>query len=207
MNTPAVVDRFCESRHRWLIVTGATFLASLVTILPQADQYLTLRADEDEKTEELDEARQTAQMLAGLRDRVVETTSELEALERRTLPEEAVSDFRNQLVEMVRESGCQVRRIGVGGVRVRQWRENDRPLAEPSEKAGPDTPFQLETRAVSLSVTGSMTEVRELLGKIESNGMMNHAKGLDLRPAGRGGRVQMELELWCFALTRGHASA
>ncbi|MEM8864814.1 MAG: hypothetical protein AAGF31_04640 [Planctomycetota bacterium] len=206
MHRHEMIDRFCESRYRWLIVTAVTLVVALATVLPQVDQYLSLHADELEKAEELAEAGRTVQMLDKLRERVEETSQKLEALERRTLPNEAVSDFRNQVVRMVRESGCQVRRIGVGAVRARTWRENDKPLADDKYKAGPNTPFLLETRPVSLAVTGSTDEVKELLTKIETNGMLTHAKGLNLRPAGRsGGDLQLDLELWCFALQRGKA--
>lgn len=208
MNRQQLIDRFCESRHRWLIVTAATLLLALVTVLPQVDQFMSLRADEIAKAAELSEAQQTAELLPRMRQRVEQTGKQLTELEARTLQGEMVSDFRSKLVEMVRESGCQMRRLSVEGVRERRWRENDRPLAEPNEPAGNDTPFQLETRPVNLSVTGTMEEVRTLLRKIEVIGMMTHARGVDLRPAGRDSKlVHMDLELWCFALSRGGGKA
>ncbi|MEN1680101.1 MAG: hypothetical protein AAGJ46_10945 [Planctomycetota bacterium] len=209
MNHNELIDRFCESRHRTLIVIGATLVAALVTVLPQVDQYLDLRAEQDEKAEQLVEAGQTAELLAGLRERVTATTAQREALESRTLRADAVPRWRNTLVNMVRESGCTVRRISLGAVRTRRWRENDWPLADPKDNtAGKDTPFALETRPVSLSVTGSIGEVRDLLARIESDGMLVHASGLEMRPTRQDGReVQMELELWCFALERARGSA
>lgn len=208
MKHTEVIDRFCESRHRTLIVTSATLVVALATVLPQVDQYLNLRAEQDEKAEQLVEAGSTAELLTTLRERVETTTAELEALESRTLPGEAVPDWRRTLVGMVRSSGCTVRRISLGAVRTRRWREKDRVLADAKEKAGPDTPFSLETRPVSLSVTGSIGEVRDLLERIEGGGMLVHANGLELRPTRQDGReVQMELELWCFALERAGRSA
>lgn len=207
MSSQNLVDRFCESRHRWLIVTGVTFVAALATVLPQVDQYLSLLADEDAKTKELLEAGQTAELLEGMRVRVATTTDELTALESRTLPADGVSAFRNGLVDIVRESGCQVRRIGVGSVRTRQWHEHDDPLSEGKNAEGPKSPFKLETRPVNLAVTGSMSEVRNLLTKIDESPMMTYAHGLTLKPAGRGDSVQLDIELWCFALSRGKAKS
>lgn len=204
MNQNQLVDRFCDSQRRWLIVTAVTIVVALVTVLPQVDQFISLRADEDAKVEQLAEAQQTAEMLPRLRSRVSATTTELDVYESRTLPSDSVAVFRNRLVDIVRDSGCQVRRLGVNSVKSRPWRENDRPLADAKEKTGPETPFRFETRPVSLSVTGTMSQLRTLLTEIESTGMMMHTRSVELKPTGRGGRnLQVDLELWCFALSRG----
>ena len=203
MNPQELIDRFCDSPRRWLIVTAVTFVVAIVTLLPQVDQYLAARADEDEQSEKLAEAGIIAEELPGFRERVADTTTQLDALVERTLPADRVAPFRNQVVNLIRESGCQMRRISVGAVRSRAWRENDHPLIEGKHSKGKETPFSLETRAVSLSVTGNMTEIRQLLSRIESNGMMMHARTLDIRPTSRGaGLIQADLELWCFALNR-----
>ncbi len=208
MNLQELIDRFCDSPRRWLIVTGATFLVALATVLPQVDQYLSLRAEIEEQREQLAEAEQTATQLPHFRQTAKRTGAELGQLEDKTLPAQRVAAFRSQLVDLVRESGCQVRRIGVGNVRTRNWRENDHPLADSKANGGKKTPFELETRPVSLSVTGGMNELRDLFARIEKHGMMMHAHSIDLRPTGRNSRVvQMEIELWCFALTRGGGRA
>jgi len=208
MNVHELIDRFCDSPRRWLIVTAVTFVVAIATLLPQVDQYLAVRADEDEQSEKLAKAGIIAEELPRFRERVAETTAKLEALEGRTLPAERQASFRNQVVNVIRESGCQMRRINVGADRTRSWREDDHPLAEGKQSKGKETSFNLETRAVVLSVTGNMTEIRQLLTRMESLGMLMHARTLDVRPTSRGaGAIQMDIELWCFALSRTKQSA
>ncbi|MEM6330640.1 MAG: hypothetical protein AAF790_10370 [Planctomycetota bacterium] len=207
MNMNEMIDRFCDSPRRWLIVTAVTFVVGLATVLPQVDQYLSLYAEEEEQREQLEEAVMTAGELPMFRKAAVETEQTLAVLEARTLPAENLAGFRSELVNLVRESGCQVRRIAAGNVQARAWREEDTPLAPADAKAGADTAFQLETRPVSLSISGGMNELRGLLTRIEKHKMMMHARSVDIRPAGRDSRsVQMELELWCFALIKGDAA-
>lgn len=204
MNAQEWIDRFCDSPRRWLIVTAVTLVVALATVLPQVDQYQALIAEEEEQRTQLAEVERSADYLPKLRQRVNQTDEQLAALEAKTLTQEGVAEFRNELVNLVRESGCQVRRIGVGAVRTRKWHEKDYPLAEPRGNVGAETPFSLETRPVNLSVTGSMNEVRDLVGRVEKSGMMLHTRAIDLRPTGRDNHiVQVELELWCFALVRG----
>lgn len=207
MNTHKWIDRFCESRRRHLIVAAVTSVVAVATVLPQVGQYLGRRAEENEKTCELEQASRTAGLLAPLRERAADTAGELERLQRRALPAAAVPRFRNRLVDMVRESGCRVRRISLGAVATRHWREDDLALLGPQADAGADTPFVLETRPVNVSVTGGLEEARRLLKKIESSGLLLHSRAIDMRPTGRAGAVQMELQLWCFALTRPRENA
>lgn len=208
MNVYEWLDRFCESRHRWLIVTACTIVAAIATVLPQVDQYLGLIADENQQVELLAESQRTAEELPRFRERVSQTLDSLKELEDRMLPEERVADFRNHVIEIVRESGCQMRRIGVGNVRARSWHAEDNPIELNAKNKSPKTPFTLEVRPVNLLVTGSTVEVRALLDQIESDGMLVHSRTLDLRPAG-GNRsiVQLDLELWFFSLERGSTKA
>lgn len=208
MNVYEWLDRFCESRHRWLIVTGCTIVAAIVTVLPQVDQYLTLSADENQQVQLLEESQRTAEELPRFRTRVDETLGQLGKLEDRMLTEAAVADFRNHLIEIVRESGCQMRRLGVGNVQSRPWHADDDPIDTKTKNKSPQTSFTLEIRPVNLLVTGSTIEVRALLSRVESDGMVVHARNLDLRPAG-GNRsvVQLDLELWYFSLERGARKA
>lgn len=196
-----LIDRFCDSRRRWLIVTGVTFVAGLLTVLPQVDQYFA-RCDEQQKLEEtLVAARRAAEELPAVSVQAEAETETLAALEQRMVDKERLPVFRNSLVTLVRESGCQMRRINVGAAKSREWKHGDHPINEADKRAKP-TPFTLEMRPVNLSVTGSTIEVRDLLTRIEKEQMIFHAKTMDLRPTGRNRRgVQMDLELWYFALT------
>lgn len=203
-----LIDRFCESRHRWLIVTGVTVVLALLTVLPLADQYSALHAENDELVAQLDEAARLTAALPQFEQRVQEKVSELQKIERQTVSEEKVGEYRNKLIGYARDSGCQVRRINIGQARTRKWTVGDNPR-EATPEARPDaeaTPFILETRQVSLSITGSLTSIEKLLTRMEADDTMSHFKFLELRPTGKSRRaVQADLELLCFALNRNKA--
>ncbi|MCA9241332.1 MAG: hypothetical protein KDA37_14075 [Planctomycetales bacterium] len=203
-----LVDRFCESRHRWLIVTGVTVVLGLLTVLPLADQYSALHAENDELVAQLDEAERLTAALPQFEQRVQEKVNELQQVEQQTVSEQNVGDYRNKLIGCARDSGCQVRKINIGQARTRKWAAGDDPR-DPNPAAQPDethSPFVLETRQVTLSITGSLAAIEKLLTRMEADNTMSHFKFLELRPTGKSRRaVQADLELSCFALSRNNA--
>ena len=73
--------RFCESRHRTLIVIAGTFIVGLVLVLPLVD---VIRAGRDEKETllaELDSAKSVAAELEAFESRVAEKLAQLKAFE------------------------------------------------------------------------------------------------------------------------------
>lgn len=197
-----MIDRFCESQNRWLIVTSITFVAGFLTVYPQVDHYFAQREKQQNIQQNLISARQAAQRLPLFAKQEKTETEILASLEQRTIDEERLPEFRGALVDLVRESGCQMRRINVGPPRFRPWHADDNPVTEPNKDAKP-TPFTLEMRALSLSVSGASSAIRNLLTRIEAEQIIYHAKTMGLSPAGTNRRgVQMDLELWYFALSR-----
>lgn len=203
--TDSPIRRFCESRFRWLIVATATALVALAAVWPQADEYFDNRASRSELAEELDRARETAAALPVYEQRAAIVGAELEALQSRAVDDESLARFRSRLVDLVRESGCQIRQIEVGPATRRAWREGDDPLAEPAEGAGKPgaTGFSLERRTVTLAVDGAMPAIYDLLARLDEEHTLSHPHRLQMQPASTGGEtVMMELELWLYSLSR-----
>lgn len=203
-----LIDQFCESNRRWLIVTAVTSLFGLVMLLPLADQYSALCGEQDQLTEKLTEAQRLTEDLPAFEKRVAQKRLDVESLEQRTVPADSVSVYRNKLIEFARDSGCQVRRISFGASRERPWLETDHPLESKTEKKQKNkpTPFVLETRPVTLSIVGNMGAIKKLLTRVHTDDTMRHIKFFELRPIGKDQRsVQMDLELWCYALERASA--
>jgi hypothetical protein len=200
----SLTRKFCESPHRWAIVATATGLVALAALLPMVDEYFDKRSSRSELSEELAAARQTAKLLPVYERQAAEVGKELETLEARAVDEPGLARFRSRLVDVVRDSGCQIRRIEVGAPTRRPWKENDEPLSELSESAGEGaTPFSLERRSVILAVDGSMSAIHELIAQLEKEKTISHSHRLQLQAAGGGGEsVTLELELWLFALSR-----
>lgn len=204
----SLTRKFCESRYRWPIVATATTLLGLAAVLPQADDYFDKRNSRNELAEDLVRARETAQTLPQYEARVAEVIGQLESIELRTVDDERLTHFRNRIVELVRESGCQIRQFDVGAPTIRAWQQGDDPLKVNVESAGKAdaTPFVLERRCMTLAVDGPMTAVHELLNRLEQEQTLSHPHRLHLQGAAAAGdTVTLELELWLFALARGQA--
>src|SRR5690349_14825458 len=122
-----LIRKFCESQRRWLIVATTTVLLALATVWPAVDDYFDKQTSRSGLTEDLVRARQTAETLPAFEKRVAAVRTELEDLEVRTVDDGSLARFRSQLVDLVRDSGCQIRRIEVGAPTRRPWKVGDRP--------------------------------------------------------------------------------
>jgi hypothetical protein len=195
---------FCETKHRTLIVIAGTFLVGLVMVLPLVD---VISAGHDEKealTAELDSARTVAAGLEDFERRVAEKLADLKVFEDRAVNEESMATLRGKLVDLAKETRCSIRRINVGAAATRPWKPGESPIG-PAEakKAEAGTPFQLEWRPVSISLSGSSRDLRNMIDRIEELNMLMHAKGFEMYPSGPNRQsLTLDLELWYFTLTR-----
>ncbi len=199
------IRRFCESRHRKLIVVIVTTLFGLLVLVPLVDDNFDKRESYNTLTEDLDGARQTAEGLPEIEQQVAGIVKNLAAVESRTISSNSVSSYRSKVVDLVRESGCQVRRFDVSTPTRRTWMKKDNPLekAAPKQAKNQKTPFALERRNVILLVDGTMENVRELLGRLHKDESLAYLHRLELQSASRGSeQVTLEIEMWLFALGR-----
>lgn len=199
----SLIRKFCESRYRWLIVATATLLVALAAVLPLVDDFFDKRTSRSDLASSLEDARRTAEQLPTFEQQVAEVRRQLSDLDVRTVDDASLPQFRSRLVDLVRESGCQIRRIEVSLPAKRAWMNPDNPLAETQPTSGAATPFNLERRNVILAVDGAMTAVQNLLARLEKEQHLGHPRRLNMQPvSGSGETVTLELELWLFALSR-----
>ncbi len=196
---------FCESPHRKLIVAILTTLIGLVVLLPLVDDYFGNKRSRRTLTDELNNARQTVEILPTFEKRVLQLDEEVGQLESRSVSGDTVSQFRSKLVDLIRDSGCQVRRLDVGAPTLRPWLENDDPLKKMVAigKGPKKTPFTLERRSVVIVAGGSMANVHGLLEQLQKDAAFAYPRRVKIHSASRQGEsVALELELWVFALAR-----
>ena len=201
----SLLRSFCESTHRKLIVVIGTTLFGLVVLFPLVDDYFDKERDRSTLTDDLGRARQTEAGLAESEKQVAEILAQLEAIDSRAVSSESVSAYRSKIVELVRRSGCQVRRFDVSAPLRRPWLKLDDPLETktPPNAKQRKTPFTLERRNVVLLVDGSMQSLQDLLGELYNDDTFAHLQRAALQAANRGGdQVTMEIEMWLFALDR-----
>ncbi len=199
--------RFCESKHRKLIVIAGTFIVGLVLILPLVD---LIRAGHDEQESlivELNSARNVAAELQAFETRVSEKTAQLKAFEARTVDDESLPALRSTLVDLAKETGCSIRKLSVGEVSSREWQPGENPTAPVSDKKPPaavgESSFQLEWRPVSLSLSGTSTSLRSMVEKVASSGMLMHTKSLEMYPSSPTRQaLTLEMEVWYYTLAR-----
>jgi len=197
--------KFCESRHRKLIVIIVTTLFGLLVLIPLVDDYFNKKESHATLTDDLDRAREIAKQLPEVENQVAEIVSKLDAIESRSIDNETVSRYRNKMVEFVRDAGCQVRRFDVATPTMRPWLQKDDPLeaANAKDKKSKRTPFQLERRSVVLLVDGPMENLQLLLSKLNKDDSLAYLRRLELQSNARGSeQVTLEIEMWLFALGR-----
>ena len=200
------IRRFCESPHRKAIVAIVTTVFGLLVLIPLADDYFDKKESRITLTEELGHAREVSKGLPELEEQVDKVEKQLLGIESRAITEDSISRYRSKLVDLVREQGCQVRRIDVSQPTSRPWFEGDNPLLTQLGKASSrkkKTPFVLQRRSVKLLVDGSMEEIRGFLEQLQKDDAFAYPQLLEFHAtSGSGDSVTLELELWLFALGR-----
>lgn len=187
--------------RRWIVIT-LTLLMLLAVVWPLADEYFALRERRAGLEAGLATTRESVERMALYRDRLEERRAELTELETRSLPETAMFAFREDVADMAREAGCQVRTMRVGQAKLRRWRVEDDPLAaRVAPTAGGETPFDLRTQTFSLSVMGPVSSVKMFLNRVNQANKMMHTESLSVRPVqGKPQLAELDLELTLFAL-------
>jgi hypothetical protein len=199
--------RFCESKHRKLIVIAVTFIVGLLLVMPQVD---VIRAGRDEKEvllTELESAQSVAAELTAFETRVNEKFAQLKSLEARTVDDASLPLLRSKLVDFAKETNptCSIRRLNVGAVGSRPWQPGQNPLATTPDKklANVNSNFILEWRPVNLSLSGTSASLRSMVEKLASSGMFMHIKNLEMYPSSpKRESLTLELEIWYFTLAR-----
>jgi hypothetical protein len=197
--------KFCESKHRLLIVIAGTFVVGLVLVIPLVDAYCAGRNEKEALLAELDSARQIAAQLSDSESRVAAELAQLKQFEARTTDESSLPALRGKLVDLAKETGCNIRRLSVGNASSRPWNPKDDPInpalaSKPGEQA---SSFTLEWFPVSISVSGNSASLKTLLERIAAAGMLMHAKSLEMYPSSASRQeLSLDMELWYFTLVR-----
>jgi hypothetical protein len=181
-------------------------IAVLAFVLPLVDQLYGNLARCAELQDELARAESTAKSLSAWEERLAETAEQLAALETRAVSEATLAEYRSRVVDLVRTSGCQIRRIDIGPAVARPWQTEDHAVRTDNAPGQEPTPFALERRSLTLVVDGTMQALYDLLDKLDVEADLAYSRSLRMQPGNRQGKaVTLELELWLFNLTRDKA--
>lgn len=175
--------RFLEYEHRTPVIITLTIVVGLVAVWPAVDDYIAAGGRRDAALLQLEEAeREIAKQerFQQLRDNKV---SELEALEQQAVDERAAQELRNEIIQLLRDTGCTMRSVAVDQEPKRvDWKTNDRPLSgSKRNERGDDTPFELETRSLKLLIAGSMGSIHKFLAGMHKIDRMIHGTAISLK--------------------------
>ncbi|MBX7168053.1 MAG: hypothetical protein K1X74_17085 [Pirellulales bacterium] len=167
-----LVKTIAEHPRRRTIVTLLTLVTLVMVMWPAADEYLALCDFRAHLMQSLDEARAEAEALPQLEKLAQQRATELAAFEQRTVDEGETFRFREELVELVRQSGCQMRRIDVDQPQRRRWQSGEDPLAAaapaPNKQDPGPSPYELSTRRLTLAVSGPLSSVHALFDNLRA---------------------------------------
>lgn len=200
----SILHSFCGSKHRKLIVAIATTLLGLLVWLPVTDDYFDKRESRRTLKDDLDRARETEKLLPAFEQRVVEMQEKVAILESQTVSAEEVSQYRTNLLEIIQQAGCRMRRLEVETPTHRPWIHDDDPLLwTAATKTSGKSPFQLERHNVNLTIDGDMTSILSLLDQLDKDKTIDYPRRLQLHSnRGRTDTATLEMELWLFALVK-----
>jgi hypothetical protein len=192
--------------QRWLraaVVTGIC-VGTVATIVPWVDELMDLRSQraslEALRTQwvQLQEQSQRIGIAAA------NTEARLAELQPRATSKEELATLREQLVELARQAGCQVRQVQAVASAARPWAvEGDDPTRSDFPEGAEESGFELQSQQVSLRVVGSLESVRTLVKQIQQQRWLGQTRNLTLQPDGVGSRfVSLEMQMNLFGLVR-----
>jgi Tfp pilus assembly protein PilO len=194
--------------RKWTVII-LIGLVLLVLGLPAADEYFALRQREQELTKAYRAEKAQLAQREKLDETAKQTADALAQFHARGLTDETLHEFRNQIVELTRGTGCQLRRLNMETVTSRPWLNEDHPLTPATRSRNrkkeeeSTTGLTLRSQSISLSVSGKHEEISRLLAALEGTGKLMHKRSLSIRPVDSDRKAAvMELQFTVFGLTK-----
>jgi hypothetical protein len=173
--------------------------------MPLVDVYFAGRDEKATLLAELDSAKHIAAELEQFESRVADKLAQLKVLEARTVNEDSLPALRGQLVDLAKDTGCNIRRLSVGAASSRAWVPGQDPVVPTVDAKSAETgsAFMLEWRPVSISLSGTSVSLRTMLERVANSGMLMHTKSFEMYPSSPARQsLTLDMELWYFTLAR-----
>ena len=194
-----------EHPKRGWIVTIITFLIAVVFTWPAVDFYFAAAEKRVSLEGELQQSAEIAGKLDLYKKQTEKKNAVLQTLEKRILSTKELEQFREQLVEWVKASGCKLRRIKLAEPKSRTWYEEDDPFdSRTRSDKDKKSPFKLQSQQLSVLITGPLEKVVEFLSQLSEQERMMHTGNFQLRKSTEDNSlVEMDLDLILFDLLPG----
>lgn len=206
-----LLRRFLAFEKRKEAVIIGTILGGLVMVWPATDEYIASRQRTNNARLQLEECEHAIAKLPKFTQMHQRKIQELDILAKQLVGGMAARQLQDDLTELGRRTGCTVLRTQLSEPAIRPWNENDHPVSGTSGRnPGGETAFQLETRRLSLAVTGPMDGLYSFLEGLHRVEKVIHPramaiKGGDSVTGGDSNTGTLDLSLLLFDLTRKNA--
>ena len=206
-----LLRRFLAYEKRKQAVIIGTILSGLVIVWPATDEYIAARQRTYDARLQLVEAEDAIAKLPQLTQIYQRKAEELKTLASRLVGGDAARKLQDDLTELGRQTGCTVLRAQLADPATRVWNHNDHPVSGSRlSNTGGETPFQLETRQLALSVTGPMNGLYEFLEGLHHVDKVIHARAIAIKggnsvPGSDENAGTLDMNLLLFDLTKRQA--
>jgi Tfp pilus assembly protein PilO len=192
-----------HEKRRWIVIT-ATFLTGVLIGLPAVEEYMAAGARMRDAQEKLTEAKRQLQHLPELKRLFDARKQELQGLEAKAVTPQEIANLHATLQQLIRETGCEMRRLDIGEPSTRAWMSSDSPTRRGKVGAlGQETPFQLVSRTAVLRMEGTMTNLYRFLARVSQLDRFIHTRQVRLDRSQRNEEVtELEMQFELFDLVR-----
>lgn len=204
MTNESVIRRFVEHPKKRTFVITLTSVILLALGLPAVDEYSAINGRRKELERNLTTALETSSKLHDYEALLSRQQVSNQSISERVMTADRVEHLRTEVVQLVRDAGCGMRRIRLSEPRERAWSKDDNVLnARPVADKSKATPFVLRTRQFTVSVTGPVHNVHQLLAELSRKNYLIHATGFTMQKSDESDEsVELELELLLIELTK-----
>ncbi len=195
------------TRKLWLLCAGGLLAITVIQVPRLADLWRQLASQRE----------QTAQMLAGLAEsdqtqrlaqQVLEVQRELQAVESKMVAIEQMPAIQSHLMELARDSGCQLRKAAIQSSTSQTWElEEESRTGEGSAPPLPgrapftraitaENPYHLTTEQISLTLTGTLTQTLDFMDRVNKQPWLMRVAQITFSREGEGnGELVVEANL------------
>ncbi|MBC8352929.1 MAG: hypothetical protein H8E66_13120 [Planctomycetes bacterium] len=203
-----LLRRFLVYEKRKQVVIIGTILAGLVMVWPATDEYIAARQRTHDAQIQLEETKHAIAKLPQITEMHKRQTEEVKTLAQQLVSGKAARKLQDDITGLGRRTGCTVLRAQLSDPSRRTWNQLDHPIAGTSlRNTGGETPFQLETRQLAISVAGPMSGLYAFLEGLHGIDKVIHARALSIKGEAsadpnkkNAGTLEMSLSL--FDLTK-----
>ena len=197
----SLVQQFLAHPRRKWIVSIATMMLVIIFGLPAYDSIRSSQKEYAELSTQLSEIKHSVANLQPLREQFAAAAKEGNGAAN-TVDQEAAHELRERVVRMIRDHKCRVRRVTLSDPQSRPWTDQDDPYATTSTNNGTKTEFQLTTRQLSVSATGTLPMLSQILKDVTRMHQYAVPTRMTLRNDGDDEAISLEMEFSLFDLGR-----